>query len=99
MTSRIVQRFPSYGSRVTQALAWDQVMAELCLDYDAVLADLEVLEMGPVDKQPQHRLYGELVRLKAELESEVLERLASYTEDSETPGHWHSPQGKRKNEL
>lgn len=79
MTTRIVQRFPSYDSCVAQALAWDQVMAELCRDYDTVLADLEALEQGPGSNQPPRRLYHELVRLKTELENEALERLASYS--------------------
>jgi hypothetical protein len=86
MTTQTVQRFPSYDSCVAQALAWDKVMAELCQDYDTVLADLEALEHD--SNQSPRRLYSELVRLKAELEGEAMERLASYSgrEGSELPG-------------
>ena len=52
-------------------------MAELCRDYDTVLADLEALEQDSV--QSPRRLYRELVRLKTELENEALERLTSYS--------------------
>jgi hypothetical protein len=55
-------------------------LAELCEDYDRVVAALELEEASPRKPgAPRRRSYGELVRLKRELEYELLERLA--TED------------------
>ena len=81
MIPRIVERFPKYRSRVLNALPRDGTMAELCEDYDKVVAVLEAEETRSAEggeiSQEAHR---ELVRLKRELEFELLERLATSDE-------------------
>ncbi len=83
MIPRIVERFPKYRSRVLNALPRDGTMAELCDDYDKVVAALEIEEI-PTGRghEKSQETYQELVRLKRELEYEFLERLAT----SEEPG-------------
>lgn len=82
MIPRFVERFPKYGNIVLNAVAQDSVMAELCEDYDTVVEALEIEEARSDTKDgvPQET-YRELVRLKRELEYELLERLATSDEE------------------
>lgn len=78
MIPRIVERFPKYRSHVLNALPRDGVMAELCEDYDKVVEALETEEIRSGKGEGKSReTYRELVRLKRELEYELLERLAT----------------------
>lgn len=81
MILRIVERFPKYRSHLLNALGRDGVMAELCEDYDKVVVALEIEETRTgkgVEKSRE--TYRELMRLKRELEYELLERLATSDE-------------------
>jgi len=80
MSPQIVERFPKYRSRVLAVLPQDPLFAELSEDYNSVVAALELERISP--REPginQQKTYRELLRLKRELEYELLERLA--TED------------------
>ncbi|MEA3278048.1 MAG: hypothetical protein U9Q81_22730 [Pseudomonadota bacterium] len=82
MIPKIVERFPKYRNRVLTALSHDRVMAELCEDYDAVMSDLEIVELRSSGSGEQTtKTYRELARLKRELEHEVLARLATFPEE------------------
>ena len=82
MIPKIVERFPNYRDRVLSAWSRDQIISELCADYDAVISDLEIVEARSNGSDEQTtRTYRELARLKRELEHEVLARLATFPEE------------------
>ncbi len=82
MIPKIVERFPNYRDRVLSALSRDQIMSELCADYDAVMSDLEITgARSNGGDEGTTRTYRELARLKRELEHEVLARLATFPEE------------------
>lgn len=78
MATKIIERFPNYRHRVVDAMASDNVMVELCRDYDAVMSQLEQAEAHSSKENVRiSKAYRELSRLKLELEHEVLTRLAT----------------------
>ena len=77
MTPQIVERFPKYRSRVLAVLPQDPLFAELSKDYDRVVEALELECRSPRETGTDpEKTYRELLRLKRELEFELLERLA-----------------------
>ena len=80
---RIVARFPSYRERILQARSRDDILDELCRDYDSVLVALEGKGVDETAALRQARTRQELLQLARDLEQEVLARLASYEEQEE----------------
>lgn len=77
---RIIERFPSYRERILRARFCDDVLDELCRDYDSVLEALEGEGVNETAALRQARTRKELLQLARDLEQEVLARLASYEE-------------------
>ncbi len=75
---RIVVRFPSHRERILSARSRDDVLDEMCRDYDSVLEALEGKGMDETAALRQARTRQELLQLARDLEREVLARLASY---------------------
>ena len=84
MIPRIVEHFPRYRSRVLRARLNDHFVAELCDDYDMVIAAIKDEETRLGDDASTTDTFHELVRLKRELEHELLERLATSDERDAT---------------
>ncbi len=80
---RIVVRFPSHRERILSARSRDDVLDEMCRDYDSVLEALEGKGMDETAALRQARTRQELLQLARDLEQEVLARLASYEEQEE----------------
>ena len=80
---RIVARFPSYRERILRARTCDDVLVELCRDYDSVLEALEGKGVDETTALRQVRTRQELLQLARDLEQEVLTRLASYEEQEQ----------------
>ena len=77
---RIVARFPSYRERILRARSCDDVLDEMCRDYDSVLQALEGKGMDETAALRQARTRQDLLQLARNLEQEVLARLVRYEE-------------------
>jgi hypothetical protein len=75
---RIVVRFPSHRERILVARSSDDILDELCRDYDSVLEALESKGVDETAALRQAQTRQELLQLARDLEQEVLARLASY---------------------
>ena len=81
--SRIVARFPNYRERILVARSCDDVLDEMCRDYDSVLEALEGKGVDETAALRQAQTRQKLLQLARDLEQEVLARLASYEEREE----------------
>jgi hypothetical protein len=77
---RIVARLPSYRERILVARSRDNILDELCRDYDSILEALEGKSIEETTALRQARTRQELLQLARDLEQEVLARLTSLEE-------------------
>jgi hypothetical protein len=77
---RIVVSLPGHRERILSARSSDDILDELCRDYDSVLEALEGKDVDETAARRQARTRQELLQLARDLEREVLARLAVYEE-------------------
>jgi hypothetical protein len=74
---RLIERFPAYREEVLRRRFQDELIDELCRDYDRVLSMLDAGQQESGTSRPDTQQRQELQALARKLEHEFLERLAS----------------------
>ena len=75
---RLIERFPAYRDEALRRRFQDDLLDELCRDYDRVMAALEAQEPELDTTATTSNERQDLQALARQLEQEFLERLANY---------------------